>query len=768
MASPSTSQSSLPPPGLSEKTLVPTTDEIAEACPRFRILIVGRTGTGKSSLINATFKASLADVQHDQAGDADINKGITSEYNEHLILHDSQGYEPGSVKKFGILSKFIQERSRKDFGAERLHAIWLCIPVPYAGGRIFETGDEMIFQLNRNKVPIIIVFTKFDLFIANVSKGKAGNDKSKMELATKAFKERFKKSLKKIKYQISYTLVSVSLPQTLQQLVKVTMKSLAVEIPIPLSGPARYTKSRLFNKATENDGLLDQDLSDPVQIALAIAQRVDMTAKNAASIKVGKMKYWIAIASGVSFLNISLKNCLYAIHKDIVIIWNIRDLHEFLLSHEFHRKMMYIVDDLHRRDQANDTAQRKKTTMAGLAEWMSGIYQNFPEHVRCLMGYVVDLTLILQAVFQVSLEDHLEGKVTPDRVIDIIYEFETSKKKRQIHDAIWSFVEAQYPFAKNNVVDKIESLLDENEMTKDDIQLDKKRTPLESLLTLVKSELAAGNSVTLNQITLDLMRRVLDSPDYGAIASELDNTSDIETLFDFIFYQVRNGSLTYSGIQEANQKARTLMLELISENVLPQSLYITNVSFDADHGLIGIGGHGRVLKGKYEGQVVALKMLDNFNKGQKGLFQEFWNEALVWRTLRHDFILPLLGIFKERKVQFLVSPFMPNGTLMEWRRNIKLPSSAELAEIHRLILEVAEGVQYLHSEGVVHGDIKGDNVLLDSQLHCKIVDFGLTRHSDATATETLAYTPHYAAPELFRKCSKCNKLQCNGCRGEPE
>ncbi len=53
------------------------------------------------------------------------------------------------------------------------------------------------------------------------------------------------------------------------------------------------------------------------------------------------------------------------------------------------------------------------------------------------------------------------------------------------------------------------------------------------------------------------------------------------------------------------------MAKLISEaNVIPQSLYITNVSFVADHGLIGIGGHARVLKGTYQGQVVALKMLD--------------------------------------------------------------------------------------------------------------------------------------------------------------
>ncbi|KAF8326438.1 kinase-like domain-containing protein [Amanita rubescens] len=205
------------------------------------------------------------------------------------------------------------------------------------------------------------------------------------------------------------------------------------------------------------------------------------------------------------------------------------------------------------------------------------------------------------------------------------------------------------------------------------------------------------------------------------------------------------------------------MAKLISEaNVIPQSLYITNVSFDADHSLIGIGGYGRVLKGIYEGRVVALKMLDNFNK-QRDLFQELCKEALVWRSLRHEFILPLLGIFKAQNLQFLVSPFMPNGTLAEWRKH---QPTAVIPKIYMVISEVAQGVQYMHSNGIVHGFLTADNVLLDSQFHCKIVDFGLTRHSDATATGTLSYTPHYAAPELFSNCVECNNPECNGCRGK--
>jgi len=80
------------------------------------------------------------------------------------------------------------------------------------------------------------------------------------------------------------------------------------------------------------------------------------------------------------------------------------------------------------------------------------------------MGYVVDLTLILQAVFRVSIAEGLEKNEIQERLNEIIYEFHLSERKKSIHDAIWSFVRVQHPFAKDNVVDKIESLIKENEV----------------------------------------------------------------------------------------------------------------------------------------------------------------------------------------------------------------------------------------------------------------------------------------------------------------
>ena len=56
-----------------------------------------------------------------------------------------------------------------------------------------------------------------------------------------------------------------------------------------------------------------------------------------------------------------------------------------------------------------------------------------------------------------------------------------------------------------------------------------------------------------------------------------------------------------------------------------------------------------------------------------------------------------------------------------------------------------------------------DNILLDSDLHCRIVlDFELTRHSDATATGSVMFSTNFAAPELFAGCIECGKCDCDG------
>lgn len=100
------------------------------------------------------------------------------------------------------------------------------------------------------------------------------------------------------------------------------------------------------------------------------------------------------------------------------------------------------------------------------------------------------------------------------------------------------------------------------------------------------------------------------------------------------------------------------------------------------------------------------------------------------------------------------------------------------------MLEVAEGVQYIHSEGIVHGDLHGvgvltfgvpnrfisslildqGNVLIDHDFSCKITDFGSSRHFETVASRSArALVINFAAPELFGVCIKCGQFQCGGC-----
>jgi serine/threonine protein kinase len=103
-----------------------------------------------------------------------------------------------------------------------------------------------------------------------------------------------------------------------------------------------------------------------------------------------------------------------------------------------------------------------------------------------------------------------------------------------------------------------------------------------------------------------------------------------------------------------------------------------------------MGGFGCVFEGEYQGARVALKVLYKVRRDDVRMnalpamtnanlscLQDFCREALVWRSLSHPFIMPLLGINEEQSLYFLVSPYMENGTLADWRNNAN-PSPTEI------------------------------------------------------------------------------------------
>ncbi|KAI0317589.1 P-loop containing nucleoside triphosphate hydrolase protein [Amylostereum chailletii] len=151
------------PPSQAPPELASTADELLHQCPRLRILVLGRTGAGKSALINRVFGVDVTTVKSDKPGHHDIDTALTSKDNDRFILHDSQGFESGEKDNLKIVLDFIKRRSDMPALRDQLHAIWLCIEILFANGRTFETGDEELLQNVDRKVPIIVVFTKLDV-----------------------------------------------------------------------------------------------------------------------------------------------------------------------------------------------------------------------------------------------------------------------------------------------------------------------------------------------------------------------------------------------------------------------------------------------------------------------------------------------------------------------------------------------------------------------------------------------------------------------------
>ncbi|KAJ7828506.1 kinase-like domain-containing protein, partial [Mycena leptocephala] len=135
------------------------------------------------------------------------------------------------------------------------------------------------------------------------------------------------------------------------------------------------------------------------------------------------------------------------------------------------------------------------------------------------------------------------------------------------------------------------------------------------------------------------------------------------------------------------------------------------------------------------------------------VLKEFGREALIWRQLCHPNVLPFFGLYYLGTRLCLVSPWMENGHIMKFITN-KNPASTERLS---LILDIALALQYLHAKDVVHGDLKGLNILVTPSGRACIADFGVSSIVNAmtmqfthSTANSRAGTARYQAPELFR------------------
>ncbi len=174
-------------------------------------------------------------------------------------------------------------------------------------------------------------------------------------------------------------------------------------------------------------------------------------------------------------------------------------------------------------------------------------------------------------------------------------------------------------------------------------------------------------------------------------------------------------------------------------------------SYDVED-LIGEGGYGVVYRAtqKAVNREVAMKVILPKYANSPEFIRRFEAEAQVIARLEHPHVVPLYDYWREPDSAFLVMRFLRGGSL---RDQLDELGKLRPESVSKILEQVASALTFAHRNGVIHRDIKADNILLDEDGNAYLGDFGIAKELGTEANLTkdnIIGTPAYLAPEQIR------------------
>ncbi|XP_075039618.1 NUAK family SNF1-like kinase 1 [Mixophyes fleayi] len=165
---------------------------------------------------------------------------------------------------------------------------------------------------------------------------------------------------------------------------------------------------------------------------------------------------------------------------------------------------------------------------------------------------------------------------------------------------------------------------------------------------------------------------------------------------------------------------------------------------------LGRGTYGKVKKAmdKTTGMMVAVKSIQKDRITDELDRVHLQREIEITALLKHEHIIQVFEVFESTDKIIIVMEYASNGELYDFINNKhQIPES----EARGFFRQIVSAVHYCHKNGIVHRDIKLENILLDENLNVKLADFGLSNlYQKNQVLETYCGSPLYASPEIVR------------------
>mmetsp|Transcript_37602 Transcript_37602/g.80214 ORF Transcript_37602/g.80214 Transcript_37602/m.80214 type:complete len:678 (+) Transcript_37602:178-2211(+) len=166
-------------------------------------------------------------------------------------------------------------------------------------------------------------------------------------------------------------------------------------------------------------------------------------------------------------------------------------------------------------------------------------------------------------------------------------------------------------------------------------------------------------------------------------------------------------------------------------------------------GVLGEGAFGKVnvVKSKKDGRLFALKAQGKAFLVENGQEQHTVGEYQLLREINHVFVVKIYQALQDQKYVYFLMNLLPGGELMDL-----LDSMQNFPENWTRFYgaTVLSAFQSIHKRKIAYRDLKPENLVLDADGYCYVIDFGLAKKCDKGKTWTFCGTPDYLAPEIIR------------------